>query len=196
MRAQPIFSGLAFFVCSCTAEVSNPGKAPDYFSLDSLIEVQVERLTVLNPKLEKSAILDGQRETKDIHHDSVGWENELKVFRDANIDKPAYYGYYNLKTAQSDKFSNLLFDEYSVRDDNDVPVKSLKIFYLDVKEALKKIEVVVIDKNELFNSERHLLMNFDNRQGSPLLSSYLVKGGQKLKFNEEVSYEMNGKLIF
>ena len=33
--------------------------------------------------------------------DSLGWENELKIFREANIDKPAYLGSYIINTGES-----------------------------------------------------------------------------------------------
>ena len=52
------------------------------------------------------------------------------------------------------------------------------------------------DKNELFESERELTMIFDDRDRVPILSSYYVKGNQKLKLNEVVNYEVSGSLIY
>lgn len=196
MKIASILLGFLFLLSACNSSNTELGKVPDYFNMDSLIDSQVEKLKSINPELEKNAYLDGKKESVSIHLDSTGWEKELKVFRDANIDKPAYYGYYERSSSQKDTFSNLLFDEYSIEDDENVPVKSLKIFYLDTREAIKKIEIIMKDENELFESERHLLMNFESREDEPILNSYQVKGIQKLKLNDSVKYEMKGRLIF
>ena len=189
----PIFLSLL----ACKYEMNNQVLATGYFSMDSLVDQQINRLTILNPELEKEAVLDDQSVSVKIHLDSLGWENELKVFRDANIDKPAFYGVYSLVSAVQDSFSNLLYNEYSISSDSeDLPVKNLRIYYLDGMHAIKKIEILIKDKNELFESERHLLLNFENREGIPLLSSYHVQGSQKLQLNDSVKYEMNSILIF
>ena len=164
--------------------------------MDSLISSQIDQLIVLKPEVEKNAFLDSATERKLLQLDSLGWEKELKIFREANIDKPAYYGSYNMLIQEHDTFSNLLYDEYKATDSEKLTVKSLRVYYLESKSSLKKVEILMKDKNELFESQRELLMIFDERNGLPLLSSYEVMGSQKLKLNKSVNYEMIGNLTY
>jgi len=196
VRTDNILILLTLISISCSNQQGNGGGESKYFSLDSLVDSQVSQLSILTPSLRKEAILDESKENALLQLDRVGWENELKIFKEANIDKPAYYGAYTIMTGKQDQFSNLLYDEYLASDTEDVEVKSLKIYYLGTKSTIKKVEVKLIEKNELFESERELSMIFDDRENGPILSSYHVKGNQKLKLNKVVTYEISGNLIY
>lgn len=186
---------ILIFPVSCRMQV-NDGTDDHYFSMDSLVDSQIEQLIKLNPELHKEATLNGADEDKTLHLDSLGWENELKIFREADIDKPAFHGSYDIIKGEQDVFSNLLYDEYIPQNPENLPVKSFRVYYLHSPDVLKKIEIRIKDKNELFSTESSLSMSFDERGDLSVLSFYEVKGSQKLTLNDSVHYSMNSTLIF
>ena len=196
MRAYLLIIFVIIFLPSCLVQPDQDGSGSRYFSMDSLIDNQVAQLMLLKPELRKEAILDDNNEDIQLQLDSLGWENELKIFREANIDKPAYYGSYIVKRAEKDTNSNLLFDEYLASEPDKVHVQSMRVYYLDHNKAMKKVLIIIEDKNELFESERNLLMIFDDRGGNAVLSTYQVQGKQRFKLNDSVTYQVNGTLIF
>ncbi|NNF22486.1 MAG: hypothetical protein HKN67_11125 [Saprospiraceae bacterium] len=196
MKAGTLFVILVFISMSCRYREVGNNIETNYFSLDSLVDAQIAELIRLSPGLEKQAFLDSVTEQTILQLDSAGWENELKVFREANIDKPAFYGSYTVNMKKEDAYSNLLYDEYLASDSAKLSVKSLRIYYLEKKALIKKFEVVLNDKNELFESDRQLKMIFEDRESGSLLSSYHVKGSQRLKLNEVVTYEVSSNLVY
>lgn len=196
MRPGTVLLLLIFIMISCRYQEGEKGIESNYFSLDSLVDAQISQLILLSPGLEKEAFLDSAGEQNYLQLDSLGWENELRIFREANIDKPAYLGSYIFSSEKKDAYSNLLYDEYLASDTEKLIVKSLKIYYLDKITSIKKIEVILSDKNELFESDRQLSIMFENREGGSLISSYHVKGNQKLRLNQVVNYDVSSNLVY
>jgi len=196
VKTGTILIFLIFISISCRYQEGEKGIESNYFSLDSLVDAQISQLILLSPGLEKEAVLDSAGENTFLQLDSMGWENELRIFREANIDKPAYLGSYLVNTEKKDAYSNLLYDEYLASDSEKLIVKSLRIYYLDKRVSIKKLEVILNDKNELFESDRQLSMTFEGRGQRSVLSSYHVKGNQKLKLNQVVNYEVSSNLIY
>lgn len=195
MRTGTILIFLIFISISCRYQEGERFESI-YFSLDSLVDAQISQLILLSPGLEKEAILDSEAERTFLQLDSMGWENELRIFREANIDKPAYLGSYLVNTEKKDEYSNLLYDEYLPSDSEKLVVKRLRIYYLDTRAKIRKLEVILNDKNELFESDRQLSMTFEDRNRRLVLSSYHVRGNQKLKMNQVVNYEVSSNLNY
>jgi hypothetical protein len=195
VRTGTILIFLIFISISCRYQEGERFESI-YFSLDSLVDAQISQLILLSPGLEKEAILDSEAERTFLQLDSMGWENELRIFREANIDKPAYLGSYLVNTEKKDEYSNLLYDEYLPSDSEKLVVKRLRIYYLDTRAKIRKLEVILNDKNELFESDRQLSMTFEDRNRRLVLSSYHVRGNQKLKMNQVVNYEVSSNLNY
>jgi hypothetical protein len=181
---------------SCVSNVDTSVSENTYFDLDSLISSQILLLVDLDPEITKDASLGDQKEQAGMRLDSLGWEKELKVFRDANINKPAYRGLYQVSKGIDDSYSNLLYDSYLLKNEGHLPVKDLRVFYLEEVLNVKKVEVELNENNELFESKRSLVLEFEEIRDKPVLRSYVVKGEQKLTLNDQVNYEVSVQLNF
>ena len=125
--------GLFLFLlimASCQENEYQSTSSTYYFDLDSLVSEQIITLTRLKAGLNKEAQLDDTFEKVSLHPDSLAWENELKIFREANINKYAYSGLYMVQKKKQDDFSNLFFDEYRAETPEKLPVDNLKVYYL------------------------------------------------------------------
>ena len=84
-----------FFACAPdTAEVS-PDQAA-FFDLRSYVNEEVDRLTSRKTKVTKTITLNGKTETKEL--DDLNFANDLRIFREADINKPAWVEKYATKS--------------------------------------------------------------------------------------------------
>jgi hypothetical protein len=83
-----------FFACtSDTAEVNSDQVA--FFDLRSYVNEEVDRLTSRKTKVTKTITLNGKTETKEL--DDLNFANDLRIFREADINKPAWLEKYETK---------------------------------------------------------------------------------------------------
>ncbi|SEQ72174.1 hypothetical protein [Neolewinella agarilytica] len=83
-----------FFACTPdSAEVSSDKAA--FFDLRSYVNEEVDRLTSRKTKVTKTITLNGKTETKEL--DDLNFANDLRVFREADINKPAWLEKYETK---------------------------------------------------------------------------------------------------
>jgi len=197
IRALIFFQSILAVSCySPGNELGESGGRLSYYDMDSLVTTQIVELMRLDPEVKKTAILDDGEEEEKFHLDSLGWEKELQVFRDANINKPAFLGFYDVTREVEDNYSNLVFDEYNSSGEGKFAVKNFKVYYLRKPQNIKKVVIVLNEQNELFKSERNLEMTFEEQGSNPLISSYNVNGSQKLKLKDPMSYEVKVELTF
>ena len=70
-----------------------PGDA--FFDLSGYIDAQVDSLQALQPTVTKTIVLNGTEETKELTNLDFG--ADLRVFREADINKPAYRDKYRVE---------------------------------------------------------------------------------------------------
>jgi len=174
---------------SCIQRPSSDIFISEYYNLDSLITVQVNSLALRNPILHKSAQIDEASEEKRIQLDSVGWARELLIFREADINKPAYSKAYETRIGLNDVGSNLHYDEYKPFK-GDMSVQYIRIYYLDEIRKIKKIAIRKMEDNELFFSSLMMEMHFNGNGNEMLLDAYRINGTQKLWLKDTVSYSI------
>jgi hypothetical protein len=77
---------------------------------------------------------------------------------------------------------------------NPLPVTSLRIYYRDVLRNIRRIEAEVREKNSLFKSSRQFTLEFQEINGTIVLTSYSITGGQKMYLGDTVRYSVKGDI--
>lgn len=185
-------SGALILLCACQAQ---PDLRKTYIDIDSLMSAQVTLLTAAKGTLQKETQVNSSRGSATIVPDSLGWADELDVFRQLDvINRPTYRNSYKVIDGDRDENSNLLVKSYTSLGKS--PVALLRLYYLNDLKHLKKITARYNDANKLFALERHLEMHFDDRNGVPLLSSYRIEARQKIIFSDSVRYNIQSAIEF
>jgi hypothetical protein len=163
-----------------------------YYPLDSILTEQVQYLMLSHATLSKKASIDGKEEaTFFVPKDTTRWKYELDVFAELNdINKPANVGKYHTKKGLKDSNSNLLI--YTIESTETLPVVFLKVYYLDNLSNIRKIEGLYREESSLLQSSRHLSMEFEKINNKIVLTSYSIKGGQKMLLGDSVQFTVNG----
>ncbi|CAH1001519.1 hypothetical protein LEM8419_02422 [Neolewinella maritima] len=65
-----------------------------FFDLAGYIDAQVDSLTALDPTVRKTIVLNGVEESKEL--DDLRFATDLRLFREADINKPAWLDKYTL----------------------------------------------------------------------------------------------------
>lgn len=179
-------------LCACE---SQPDHRKAYIDMDSLVSAQVAMLTASRGSLQKEASVNHQRSSATSVPDSLGWADELAVFRQLDvINRPAYRNTYQVTDGGKDENSNLLVKAYTSA--GNPPVAFLQLYYLKDLHHLKKITARYYETNQLFALERNLEMYFDDHSGAALLSGYRVQGQQKLILSDSVKYNIQSAIEF
>lgn len=70
-------------------------KQIEYVDLGGFFSAEANRLNAQKPTFTKTVCLEGKKESK-LLNKSIDWEKELSVFKDADINKPAFNGMYQI----------------------------------------------------------------------------------------------------
>jgi hypothetical protein len=180
-----------FAAVSCESE-----KRPaTFYPIDSLVSGQVSYLTEVQAGLFKEALLGGKSDTLTVMPtDTVGWTKELAIFRKLDeINKPVNKGRYNISDGLDDPASNLTVKAFTSKET--LPVSYLKIFYQGKISKPRKIEALYDEENWLYKSARLLSMQFQQIDNQTVLTSYSIRGGQKMVFGDSVVFYISGKIL-
>lgn len=198
MKGYPILVCLLVFAAllSCESE-----KQPaTFYPIDSLVSQQVYHLAEIDAALFKEALLEGKTDTVTYTPaDTLVWKKELEVFGKLNeINKPVNKGRYEVSDGLLDPGSNLTVKAFTSKADADkgsLPIVYLKIYYQGSIEKPRKIEALYDEETLLYKSARHLSMHFQQIKDQTVLTSYTVKGGQKMVFGDSVAFYISGKIL-
>jgi len=150
--------------------------ANPYFSLEDFFLSETSRLAKLAPIVEKKVSRNGDSEEKRVQIDD--WKNELALFIDSDINKPAWRNSYRIDSTE----------------------RSLSYISIDPELRTQKI---TIDKYES-GSVRHIAIT--NRAGNMLYqtaekldyypdSLYQISKQQQVRFIGDSQYSISGHLI-
>jgi hypothetical protein len=185
-----LFAGLA--VGSCNPEKTTTS----FYPIDSLVTRQIQNLTKIKAGLLKEARLNGRGDTLTyIPKDTGAWVSELDIFRKLEvINKPTNKDSYAVIDGLADSGSNLTVKALTSRK-RELPVVYLRIYYQGNIRKLRKIEALLNEANPLYESARQLSMNFQQIDNKTLLTSYTIKGSQKVILGDSVSFYIKGKIL-
>lgn len=178
-------------ILSCTNPVKKESDSLKYYDLNGLIDQQLDWLIEFNPKIQKTAVLNGIPESSSMRLDSVQWTRELKIFRDADLNKSRLRQEYRIVEDLSEPTSNLKIRLYEAINKEIMEVEYLKIFYVEKEEDLRKLEASVLEKNSLFSSKKTLYMTFeDDGNGSIKIKHFKIEGQQKMILLDTVKFSL------
>lgn len=166
-----------------------------FYNVDSLINAQVKLLSARKTSMKKTAVLDGKQSLSTLElKDSLGWENELAVFREIDmINKPINRYEYVMKDGIPDTKSNLSIKSVTTTDTK-LPVEYIQLFYHQVPQKIKRIEAHFRESNSLYTSSRYLTLEFQEIHEEPILTHYTIRGGQKMFMSDSVQYTIQASI--
>lgn len=172
--------GRFFFLLIPVAIACTPaGQQPSLmqFNCDSLINRQVTLLSNQPASIKKLTRVGGSEAEAQLRSDQVKWSIELAPFRVlSRINNPIFQANYKVTIAPDPK-SNLTIKSWTAI--NSAPVLSLKVYYLNGSEQIKRIEAVMVESNFVFTSHQTLLLDFNLLGENPQLEHYQISGSQK-----------------
>ncbi len=180
---------VTFFLNACQERIKEK-PINTYYDVESLINKQIEKLRNKNPQLAKTISIDGETEKDTVNFDSLGWRNELEVFKLADINKPTLRDLYlaTEKTEDGMKVWSYTAEKQSLG------IEFLKV-YFGGDSTLTKLEARYNENNALYTSERYLEMDFDNIAGESNLTNYKVYGKQKMVMKDEVKFSIESSIL-
>ncbi len=186
---------VALLVLAAMSACDSEKRPAIFYPVDSLVTAQIHYLTSIRAQVLKEGFLSGRRDTAIYSpKDTLGWIKELDVFRKLDIiNKPVNQGSYLVDDGLIDPESNLTVKAFkSIRD---LPVVYLKIYYQGSLRKPRKVEAMYSEANLLFESSRLLSMNFQQIENRTVLTSYEIRGGEKMIFGDTVVYFIKGKIL-
>lgn len=176
---------------SCLEDASQ--QRTTYFSMDSLVNAQINYFSSREISLNKWASINGKEESNVLQPDSLTWANELEVFRKVDITKAAYTNGFDV-SIEDDKTSNLKILNYASK--IKMPVKSLKIYFLNEQSDVRKIVAIIEEDTRVFANDKQVNMEFEKIEGVSVLKNYNIEGKQKMLMSDSTLYEIKGTLVF
>lgn len=165
-----------------------------FYPIDSLVADQIAHLAEINARLFKETLLSGKTDTITYTPSDTAWRKELDIFSKLNeINKPVNKTSYEVSDGLLDPGSNLTVKAFTAL--KDLPIVYLKIYYQGTLSKPRKIEALYDEGNVLYKSTRELSMHFQQVDNETVLTSYSVRGGQKLVFGDSVNFIISGKVL-
>lgn len=177
-KASIILSSL-WILFACNPPATN--SKPNYYPWNAFLQAELARLNQTKPAVNKSILLNGKKEVKTLT--DVNFENELALFKEADLNKPAFENSYDNLSE-----NNLIW--YSLKKDENLKVKSVQI-QLDAFDHPENVTIILQEKNILFSSEKKMNLNFHDGQ----LQTYSIEGTQQLAWLEPTTYKLLGVIL-
>ncbi len=114
---------------------------------------------------------------------SIDWKQEWSMFLRADLNTPA----------AASSYENLSEDGliyYLLKSGEKLPVKKL-IIHLDGLERPSTVEILIEEKNFLFESQKKLYMNFSGGK----VQTYSIDGIQQMRWMSPTKFQLMGVLL-
>lgn len=171
-----IISQIVFFVIivfcfsNCVEQTSVVKTEPSFFDLKEYFETQVTSLSEVK-KISKTTLVDGKRIEKEL--DSIDFNQELKVFKESDINKIAWIDKYEVDS---------IYDEKSMLN---------QIIYKATDEKLRTQKLLisfnqsVVDTIEIFNNVSGNIAKLDQHLTYIPSYGYLIESTQKITLSKK-----------
>lgn len=180
---------LSLFSCSRSSTI----RETELIAFDSLWREQVSALAEAKAELTKEVLMNGAVEKKSfIPKDTTAWMNELEIFQQLRaINKPVNIDSY-VETISDDSLSNLKIR--SLVSQKEIPLKELRVYYLNTQDKIRRIEAVINERNALYKSARTLSLTFSELNNKTILTSYSIQGGQHMILGDTVQFDIQSTI--
>ena len=189
-----IKSGLALLfsllLIQCTGEQETP--ANRYFDIQELMDQQVAELKLQRTELTKMLKIDGESESNTAKLlDSIQWENEFRIFREHDINKPVLFDAY-IEEQYSTEKGNRRWN-YILEDSTKSGILTMVVDFNqsgDVINWSSKFR----EENVLYANLRDVSINFD--KSGQRITDYSINGYHKLMFKDTVFYQLQAVINY
>lgn len=182
-----LFFLLIATIVSCSSEREEAeALSTTYFDLKSLLDSELAQLTEQGASLEKLLNAGGQEERLTISPDSAGWHEQLKLFYEANINKPGFIGeYFEEELPAINEVSKVIYTSKSQKH----PVQVMECFYEN--QVLTKIRLLVSEVNAIYSVTKEMSLYFDETG----ITSFDIKGEESMRLKKEMNYMILGTIV-
>ena len=187
------FLGLALLVLlsACDARQTQAVKIDKYFDLVALLDQQAELLYSQGARVEKVLLANGEEEKMLIRPDSVGdLKNERQLFYEADINKLGLDDAYEVEELPGINGSRKVITTAKKKAAN---VRLIQFDY--DQDRLSQIRILIQEKNDIYNFEKEMLLNFEWVDGQERLKYYSINGKQDMVMKSELAFALSGKVL-
>ncbi|MEM6395986.1 MAG: hypothetical protein AAF741_06535 [Bacteroidota bacterium] len=156
--AIPILAVFFFSTCAGSDPAGNRDFQGPFFDLEGYMQGQIDSLQALNPEVRKTIELNSEIETHQL--DNLNFKQELKLFQQADINKPAWIDKYEIEERRE---NDAVRTYYNATD------TTLAVQQMMVDQIGKKVAMVFIDRQT---------------------GSFLSQGSQTLVYRPTEGYEI------
>jgi len=190
-----IVFAFTLFACVDESQVDVPLEGTPYFDLKGLVEEQILLLDSLNPEVEMLATISGKEDELTLRKDSAGWAETLKLYVEADLNKPVLQDQYVVIDSVIQK-SNMSLKLYQARQPDDVDIPFMKVYYQGTLSSVRRIEAFFREENPLYSTQRSMNLRFKEQDGQVLLAEYSTSGKQKMIFRDSILYQNTGRIMY
>lgn len=156
LRACGIGLGLVLLgSCEPAAETTTVAYTDPYFSLEDYFEAEIAELTQRQQRVQKKVVLNGETEEQIL--DQVDFRNELQLFLDADINRPAWSDKYQIDSLyQAGKLHQIAY----TTSDSTLATRAITVTFattavprVEAVEIHAKMETVLSDSDKWLRYE-------------------------------------------
>jgi hypothetical protein len=186
-----VFVSMLLMQIACTK--TNSPHANTIFNFDSLLKNQINILHAGKAQLSKTATINDSTEHQvTTPKDSTAWAGELEIFEQMGVfNSPTIRQNYFVQEAD-DTQSNLRVK--IIQTDKNLPLKRVKIYFLENEKNIRRIEGELSEKNILYQSTRALSMNFAEVHNQLMLTTYTITAGQHMIVGDTLAFLVNATI--
>jgi len=152
-----------------------------YYDLPNCMNHQVEALHRMGKRVRKHLTKDGQTQT--VERGQVNWKEELELFIDSDINRPAWRGAFSADTVELERMYVITYRT----DNKEIPVKSVVVTLDRESKQCLRLTIDRITENFLYSSNQKLF--FTPGEG------YTIKGHLKVPFIFESEFSVESVFI-
>ncbi len=180
-----VFLGLVWLLSACNSISDNePRKerVKKFYDLEAFFNAEINRLDSLGIQLSKQLRLNDKRESA--VQENVDYEKELKVFVEADINKPAWWDKYEGDTTfyQQDKIQQIKYESSD---------KELKTQLIIISFAQNQ----QIDSVQVFNRLESTMMNLTQKMVYNTDNGYKIYATEKLLVSSENEVDISASFV-
>ncbi|MGZ3810981.1 MAG: hypothetical protein ACXVJN_04610 [Mucilaginibacter sp.] len=162
-------------ITACNRDSSVADNTTKFFDIKGYFKADSLRLVKLNPLVNKTVVHNGTTETKKVRISN--WGNELRLFTESDINKPAWRA------------------SYSVQSDNDFLIYKAKDSLLRTRDIIIRRTGNHVKWMLIFNHKKNKLYETVEKLSYFPDSLYLIQKTQKVRFLGTNSFKISGSLI-
>ena len=188
----PVCLATSLLTGACGVPGAKLVKTDKYFDLAGLLDRQAALWYASGARLEKVLVADGKEDKMLISPDSVGQlKAELKLFYEADINKPGLEDAYDEKTLPGADGSHRIINTAKKK-----APRVRRIEYDYEQHQLRRIRILVQNKNDIYDLQKEMLLHFEQIDGRERLTSYSISGRQGMLMKPELRFSLSGSVLF